>query len=91
MEEAGLFGLQLGLPPSIREVLLESRNPPKELTFRLLQIWNGSKHCPRRVKKIQEALRRVDRDDLADAFGAAFVNKLPFTENTPSSLSKKYI
>lgn len=51
MEEAGLFGLQLGLPPSIREVLLESRNQPKELTFRLLQIWNGSKHCPRRVKK----------------------------------------
>lgn len=32
--------------------------------------------------------RCVDRDDLADAFGAAFVNKLPFAEKTPSSLSK---
>lgn len=51
MEEAGLFGLQLGLPLSIKEDLFEALNPPKELAYRLLQIWSGSKHSSRRVKK----------------------------------------
>lgn len=82
IEEAGLFGLQLGLPLSIKEDLFEAPNPPKELAFRLLHIWSGSKHSSRRVKKIQEALRRISREDLADAVGAAYDNDLPFTENT---------
>lgn len=51
MEEAGLFGLQLGLPLSIKEDLFQAPNPPKELAFRLLHIWSGSKHSSRRVKK----------------------------------------
>lgn len=51
MEEAGLFGLQLGLPLSIKDDLLYAANPAKELAFRLLGIWSGSKHSSRRVRK----------------------------------------
>lgn len=51
MEEAGLFGLQLGLPLSIKDDLFNAANPAKELAFRLLGIWSGSKHSSRRVRK----------------------------------------
>lgn len=51
MEEAGLFGLQLGLPLSIKDDLLYAANPAKELAFRLLGIWSGSKHSSRRVRR----------------------------------------
>lgn len=51
MEEAGLFGLQLGLPLSIKDDLINAANPAKELAFRLLGIWSGSKHSSRRVRK----------------------------------------
>lgn len=37
------------------------------------------KYCTSFSSRIQEALRRISRDDLALAVGAAFENDLPFT------------
>ncbi|XP_078320598.1 uncharacterized protein LOC144621400 [Crassostrea virginica] len=81
LDEACLFGLQLGLPLSIKEIILEAQHPARELAFRLLEIWSGSRHCTRRVRKIQEALQRVNREDLANAVGMAFDNDLPFIDS----------
>ncbi|XP_062569642.1 uncharacterized protein LOC134231681 [Saccostrea cucullata] len=90
LDEAGLFALQMGLPISIKQELFEAENPAKELTFRLLRLWGGSKHSRVRIRKIHKGLMIINRNDLAEIFSKAFKEDLPFPENTITSSVLNY-
>lgn len=59
------------------EVNIKSYMPRLRCVCKLLYII--SKYCTSFSSRIQEALRRISRDDLALAVGTAFENDLPFT------------